>query len=565
MMTKTNESRNQLKRTFISILDKIQILNRLKDGEKVSSIAKSFNLNESTSRTVKKNEEKIRRTMANGCPSGVKRVTRTRHVNMVKMEHALMIWLEDCIAKKIPVCGNLIKQKALKIYEHLKGTDHSSSQQNHSFTASKGWFEKLKQRYSLHNIKFQGEQASADAEAARNFKLELSRIIDEGGYTPDQIFNADESALYWKKLPSRTYISKNERRASGFKASKQRITVHMCSNLSGSLLIKPMVINCSSTPRAIKNIKKSELPVFWRSNKKAWMTQDLFKDWFYNCFIPQLEGYMMGKNVAFKILLILDNANSHSKELNHPNVKIVFLLPNCTSLIQPLDQGIIQTFKIYYLRQFFQTIFDRLENNERILIQVWKEFSILDCIRTVSSACAEMKPSTLNACWKPLLPQMVQTENNISTSVKEIVSIASGLSGEGFADLIPEDVEELLREESLNEENLLDLIEASTSNVSVEENADNESVTNFTLDDMKNGLELAKQLELHFTQNDPSTVRSGKFKRELQNCLAPYKELLTELQNKTFEKQDENWESEEDFQPIRKKKRIKPIFDSNDE
>ena len=109
MMTKTNESRNQLKRTFISILDKIQILNRLKDGEKVSSIAKSFNLNESTIRTVKKNEKKIRRTMASGCPSGAKRVTRTRHVNMVKMERALMIWLEDCIAKKIPVCGNLIR------------------------------------------------------------------------------------------------------------------------------------------------------------------------------------------------------------------------------------------------------------------------------------------------------------------------------------------------------------------------------------------------------------------------------------------------------------------------
>ena len=84
-------------------------------------------------------------------------MTRTRHVNMVKMERALMIWLEDCIAKKIPVCGNLIRRKALKIYEHLKGTDHSSSQQNHSFTASKGWFEKLKQRYSLHNIKFKGE------------------------------------------------------------------------------------------------------------------------------------------------------------------------------------------------------------------------------------------------------------------------------------------------------------------------------------------------------------------------------------------------------------------------
>lgn len=53
-----------------------------------------------------------------------------------------------------------------------------------------------KTKKKVHNIKFQGEQASADAEAAENYKLELARIINEGGYSPDQIFNADETALY---------------------------------------------------------------------------------------------------------------------------------------------------------------------------------------------------------------------------------------------------------------------------------------------------------------------------------------------------------------------------------
>ena len=84
----------------------------------------------------------------------------------------------------------------------------SAELENHSFVAS--------------NIKFQGEQVSADAEAAENYKLELARIINEGGYSPHQIFNADETALYWKKLPSRTFILKNQRRAQGFKPSKER-------------------------------------------------------------------------------------------------------------------------------------------------------------------------------------------------------------------------------------------------------------------------------------------------------------------------------------------------------
>lgn len=105
---------------------------------------------------------------------------------------------------------------------------------------------KLKKRFDLHNIKLQGEQASADTEAAHKFKQEISEFVQKEGHTADQIFNADETALYWKKLPSRTYISKNQRHAPGFKEAKERITLLMCSNASGNCLIKPLVINRSS-------------------------------------------------------------------------------------------------------------------------------------------------------------------------------------------------------------------------------------------------------------------------------------------------------------------------------
>ncbi|CAK9803122.1 Putative CENPB DNA-binding domain-containing protein 1 [Anthophora quadrimaculata] len=74
-MSGTKGTRKQLKRKFISLKDKIQILNRLEGGEKISSVVNSINLNESTIRTVKKNAERIRKTMADGCPLGAKRVT----------------------------------------------------------------------------------------------------------------------------------------------------------------------------------------------------------------------------------------------------------------------------------------------------------------------------------------------------------------------------------------------------------------------------------------------------------------------------------------------------------
>ena len=75
-MAEINKSRKQLKRKFISLVNKIEILNRLKDGEKISSVAKSLNLSKSTIETLKKNEKKIRKIIADGCEARYSYTTR---------------------------------------------------------------------------------------------------------------------------------------------------------------------------------------------------------------------------------------------------------------------------------------------------------------------------------------------------------------------------------------------------------------------------------------------------------------------------------------------------------
>ncbi|GFY31850.1 hypothetical protein TNCV_4201581 [Trichonephila clavipes] len=64
--------------------------------------------------------------------------------------------------------------KALKFYKELKESEPSTSSR-------------------------ESEVASADEEAARKYPEKLAKIIKDGEYCAHQVFNADETGLFWKK------------------------------------------------------------------------------------------------------------------------------------------------------------------------------------------------------------------------------------------------------------------------------------------------------------------------------------------------------------------------------
>ncbi|GFX82492.1 tigger transposable element-derived protein 1 [Trichonephila clavipes] len=228
-------------------------------------------------------------------------------------------WLfQEQVQRRIPVSGYLIQEKALQFYNSIKQSEPSTStsQAGKEFSASKGWLTGFLKRNALHNIKITGESATADEGAAKIFPEEAAKIIVDGNYSADQVFNADETGLYWKKLPNRTYITKDEKTASGHKASKDRVTLLLCSNASGDQMLKPLLINKSLRPRALKDKDLKQLPVHWMANPKARMTTAVFTEWFNNCFVPEVEAYMKEKSLDFKVLLIVDNAASHP-QLEH--------------------------------------------------------------------------------------------------------------------------------------------------------------------------------------------------------------------------------------------------------
>ncbi|GFU84643.1 tigger transposable element-derived protein 1 [Trichonephila clavipes] len=309
-----------------------------------------------------------------------------------------------------------------------------------------------------------------------------------------------ETGVYWKKLPNRTYITKDEKTASGHKASKDRVTLLLRSNASGDRMLKPLLINKFLRPRALKGKDLKQLSVHWMANPKAWMTTAIFTEWFNNCFVPEVEAYMKEKSLDFKVLLIVDNAASHP-QLEHPNVQLVFLPANTASLIQPLDQGIISTLKKYYIKTTYKFILNKLENESLTVKDEWKQFSIFDCLIHVASASAQIR-RTLNAVWKKIWPPRWYK------------------------------LDELLVGDALRDNDIIDLTLDLTVDgvVGLEgDNNEEDKSTPLTGKLIQESLQLSNKLDNHFLINDPNSERASKLQRELQNCMSGYRELYKKI------------------------------------
>ncbi|XP_045137247.1 tigger transposable element-derived protein 1-like [Portunus trituberculatus] len=155
-------------------------------------------------------------------------------------------------------------------------------------------------------------------------------------------------------------------------------------------------------------------------------TSAIFQEWFYNQFIPEVKKYCRSNSIPFNVLLVLDNALGHPSYLDdfHPNVKVVYLPPNTTSIIQPMDQGVIVTFKKYYLRCTFRQALKATDKTDMTLSEFWKSYNIYNAIKNINTTWREVTTTCMNAVWKKLCPQVVHDFTgfeNIQQEQEEVV------------------------------------------------------------------------------------------------------------------------------------------------
>ena len=233
----------------------------------------------------------------------------------------------------------MLKEEVMALEEKLQNSDYDS------FHASDGWLDGWKASYGIRERCIIGEARDVAEETITSWMKRIVELTE--GYKLEDIWNMDETGYFFKAL-------QKGKKAKGGKKSKQRLTVAFFVNAAGRKIDQPVVIWKNKVPRCFKKLKDPSRPfdANYYSNPKSWMTSEVME-----AELTRLNQKL--SNEKRKVFLLLDNATCHPESFigRFSHIKLVFLPKNTTSVLQPLDVGIIQNFKVKYhkrLIKYFQ-------------------------------------------------------------------------------------------------------------------------------------------------------------------------------------------------------------------
>lgn len=251
-----------------------------------------------------------------------------------------------------------------------------------TFQFSRGWLHRFKQRHGIRQHTSHGEAASVDEAAVESGKEALCRTLRN--FDRNDTYNMDETSLFYKLGPCSTLSTQA---VPGTKKSKERITVALICNASGSDKRKPVVIAKSRRPRCFGKTFDPTMYCDYYHNKKAWMTTAVFQT-----IVKKLDRDLRLSHR--RGVLVLDNATCHNVTgLELTNLELCFLPKNTTSHLQPLDAGIIRSFKSAYRRDLVSLFIERVEQGEEMTV------NLLEAIRMVHRAWKSVPEATVVNCW----------------------------------------------------------------------------------------------------------------------------------------------------------------------
>ena len=126
--------------------------------------------------------------------------------------------------------------------------------------------------------------------------------------------------------------------------------------------------------------------------------------------------------------MLVDNCTAHPHVSTLKNIQLEFLPPNTTSLIQPMDHGIIKNLKTLYRKELVRMILAYLEetilNPSSTAIDVSSKISILQAVSFVAKSWRAVKEAAIINCFRKagffILSPCVIDQNDEELSLPQI-------------------------------------------------------------------------------------------------------------------------------------------------
>lgn len=443
------------KRKILSMAEKLKVIEAHEKGVSRTQLMAQYDLKRSTLHDILKGKERVREVMKKieGGRKG-RDVYRSRKFEHENLDDAVYKQYMQERAKGLPVRSVDIKRAAQRLSTHLGISN---------FKCSDGWLWRFRRRHGIVNRVITGELLSADAGAVEPFVEKLLKLIEEEGLHEFQIYSADETGLFWRTLPKNIEGSIDIGSTSGYKTIKERLSILVCANADGSHRLKPMVVGKNRKPRALKDM--TILPVEYHETASAWFNQEITTNWFHRSFDPSVRHHQTKYGIKpedVKALLLLDIAPSHpaaSKLCSKDGrIKTMFLPPNTTSIIQPMDQGVIESVKRHYRNLYLQQCLvvvedgmdepDYVDTRRRKTMENFNDYKIKDALFNLAEAWQQVPLATLRHAWCKLLKTpKVSSLGRKEFEGLEIPRIVKMLQEAGQGEIQPEELVEWAEED----------------------------------------------------------------------------------------------------------------------
>lgn len=200
------------------------------------------------------------------------------------------------------------------------------------------------------------------------------------------------------------------------------------------------------------------------------------------------------------------------------------------TVLQPMNQRAIATFKAHYLHTTFSSALAAIENKKITLCSFWKSYNILNCIRNIELAWKEVPEKCMQGIWKKCLKCFInestlfENYNHNDDIENSIVELANNL----HLDIEINDIQKLMKYDELTNEDLIDL-EAQRHLEEKNENEEMEEIKKkFTLKGLAGVFSKVNVTLLELKAMDQNVERFKKVERQMNEVLQCYREIYEE-------------------------------------